>query len=537
MPGLERHIGPVLSPPGKPTSSHTDLIERFRADRRSLPLHPAEKRLLWILGAHLCFLPWALGTMHAWSQVTSLVLAFLGFVVAALPRDYSGDYALPMSIGPRADSDPSSVRPPSSVLRPPTSAFRLHPWSRLLRFPVFWLGLALLAYIAVQGHNPSWIWERNATQWWLRRVNDIAWLPTSVDTPWERFNLWRQFIIYASAWLVVCSLWIGLTRRRSLQVLLFALAANGCLLLLAAVSQRIAGRDFLLEAMGGVSTGASFATFIYHNHAGAYFSVIMALFAGLAVGAFEQGERALRKSTPAGILAFGALAMAGAVLFTASRAAALGVAVYALALPGWVLWRNRTRPGDAGSRAVTWLVILVFVGVVGYTARQLDYSRIVGKFDRLLKEQTHEESARARLAAHEAAGEMLSEHWQRGVGAGAFRFLFPEYIRKHPEVYLEGRLFWEHAHNDWLQIPIELGLAGGTLLAAMAVWLLAGFARGGVLRHPVVLPVTAGLGLTLLHAWVDFPFQCPAILCTWLSAAILSLRWLELESAGRSSES
>lgn len=506
MPGLERHIGPVLPPPGKPPSSHTDLIERFRADRRSLPLHPAEKRLLWILGAHLCFLPWALGTMHAWSQVTSLVLAFLGFVVAALPRDYTAEY----TDGP---------------------AFRLHPWSRLLRFPVFWLGLALLAYIAVQGHNPSWIWERNATQWWLRRVNDIAWLPTSVDTPWERFNLWRQFIIYASAWLVVCSLWIGLTRRRSLQVLLFALAANGCLLLLAAVSQRIAGRDFLLEAMGGVSTGASFATFIYHNHAGAYFSVIMALFAGLAVGAFEQGERALRKSTPAGILAFGALAMAGAVLFTASRAAALGVAVYALALPGWVLWRNRTRPGDAGSRAVTWLVILVFVGVVGYTARQLDYSRIVGKFDRLLKEQTHEESARARLAAHEAAGEMLSEHWQRGVGAGAFRFLFPEYIRKHPEVYLEGRLFWEHAHNDWLQIPIELGLAGGGLLAAMAVWLLAGLARGGVLRHPVVLPVTAGLGLTLLHAWVDFPFQCPAILCTWLSAAFLSLRWLELESS------
>ena len=60
---------------------------------------------------------------------------------------------------------------------------------------------------------------------------------------------------------------------------------------------------------------------------------------------------------------------------------------------------------------------------------------------------------------------------------------------------------------------------------------LAGLIRLKVMRHPVVLPILAGLGLTLLHAWVDFPFQCPAILCAWLTAAFLSVRWLELESA------
>jgi len=40
-------------------------------------------------------------------------------------------------------------------------------------------------------------------------VDDIPWLPTSVDTPFERFDIWRQFIIYASAWLTVCTVLDG----------------------------------------------------------------------------------------------------------------------------------------------------------------------------------------------------------------------------------------------------------------------------------------------------------------------------------------
>ena len=49
-----------------------------------------------------------------------------------------------------------------------------------------------------------------------------------------------------------------------------------------------------------------------------------------------------------------------------------------------------------------------------------------------------------------------------GVGAGSFRFLFPTYQHRHPElVAVHGRrMFWEHAHNDVVQTPIELGVAG-----------------------------------------------------------------------------
>ena len=45
---------------------------------------------------------------------------------------------------------------------------------------------------------------------------------------------------------------------------------------------------------------------------------------------------------------------------------------------------------------------------------------------------------------------MLRDYWQRGVGSGGFRYLFPEYIKHYPSAYQGGQLFWEHAHNDWL---------------------------------------------------------------------------------------
>lgn len=507
MPGLERHIGPVLPPPVKPPSSHADLIERFRADRRSLPLHPAEKRLLWILGAHLCFLPWAMGTMHAWSQVTSLVLAFVGFVVAALPRNYTAEH----TDGP---------------------AFRLHPWSRLLRFPVFWLGLALLAYIAAQGLNPSWIWERNATQWWLRRVNDIAWLPTGVDTPWERFNLWRQFVIYASAWLVVCSLWIGLTRRRSLQTFLSVLVANGLVLVLVGFLQRGLGKPFVFDLFEIAPEPLSFAAFIYKNHAGAYLALAATAACALALWHAEHGERAMRKSTPAALLALAALTLFGAVAFTLSRGAFIMIALSILSLASWLLVRRKVRgsASESGSQAVAIAVLLVFLGTVGWVARQLDYSRIIRSFDPLIKQQTKEESYRSRILARDSALDMLTDKGLRGVGAGGFRFLFPDYISKHPEVYAGGSLFWEHAHNDWLQIPIELGAAGSAVVLLGGIWLAWFFLRRRSVWHSLAMPVLIGCAQTLGHAWMDFPFQCPAILATWLALLLLAARWIELES-------
>lgn len=488
-------------------------MAKFRSDRKRLPLHPLEKAVLIILSLHVCLLPWAIGSMRAFSLAPSLALGLAGLIVALLPRNYTAAY----TGGPD---------------------FRLSTWPKLLKFPLFWIGLALLAYVALQGFNPSHVWMTNGKVWWARPVEHLTWLPTGVDAPFDRFNVWRQLIIYTSAWLVLCTVWVGLTRKRSLQIFVTILVTNGVLLSLVGFAQKVFSPrldyNILPKILGffeAPKTSAPFATFVYHNHAGAYLALLIGCALMLAVAFHDQRVMKMKKSSPASFLFLVVLVFTLSIFVSSSRGAVLTVALFSF---GFVLWygvRGRRLPGPANNRTVTFMVLALFVGVGGYTVRQLDFSMIESKFVRLFKEQTKEESAGSRVFAHRAASEMLADHWQRGVGAGSFRHLFPSYVKKHPEIYKDGKIFWDHAHNDWLEIPIELGLTGCLILLSGA-----GFVIVFLYRHRRGWPSPAivlllGAGQTLMHAWFDFPFQNPAILTTWLALIVLSLRWLEFEAA------
>jgi len=492
--------------PSHPAHVPASLLSKFRSDRKRLPLHPREKAVLTLVAVHLCFLPWALGTMRPWGQITSLCLATIGIVLALIPRNYTAD----QSGGP---------------------AMRLTMWPRLLRFPIFWIGLTLLAYIAVQGFNPSWVWTRNATTWWLVRVNDIPWLPTSVDTPFERFNVWRQFIIYTSSWLTVCTVWTGFTRRRSLQILVAILVGNALALALVGFLQEILHADTIVGLMKREDDLSPFSSFINKNHAGAYLSLTTVMTAALATWYFDQGERKMKKSTPAGILALASIFLAGTVLFTLSRGASIALGLCAVFFFGWLILRRKLQANRGGNPAVSRAVTVIFIVALVGTANYVDFSHVFKGFDRLIKQQTNEESVRARLYAYEASKTMLGDHWVRGVGAGGFRYLFPEYIKKYPRAYEGGQLFWEHAHNDWLEIPIDLGLVGTLLLVGGALWWMVWLTGHSAVWHSLAVPMLLGCSQTLFHAWFDFPLQCPAILATWCALVAISARWIEIESA------
>lgn len=512
------------------------LLARFRSHKKRLPLHPLERAVLTVVALHLCFLPWALGTMHAWSQITSLCISAVGFLFALCPRTYSGDYALAVpaqALGSRvsAPGQPDSkLQTPNPRPQTRAAAYRVSAMPRLVRFPIFWIGLALLTYIAIQGFNPSWVWERNATHWWLRRVTDIPWLPTSVDTPFERFNVWRQFIIYASAWLTVCTVWIGFTRRRSLELLLVTILINaGLLAVVGFIDPILSPASFL--GLRQWSPGATpFASFIYKNHAGAYFALATSLTLAMAVWVHHNGMRKGHKSTPAGILIFVAFLLVAGVLASESRGATITVSAFLLAVSSWMLLRNLIVPSPtSGNRTVSTLMVLVFSLALVGAVKYLDFSVMSNRLGAITKDPNH--AIGERLLAYDAGQTMLADHWERGTGAGSFRHLFTEYIKKHPSIYAGGRLFWDHAHRDWLEIPIELGVVGSLLLLIGGAYAVIVCFRRQVTWHPLAAPLLLGCSQTLAHAWFDFPFQCPAILVTWLTFVTVSARWLELDLA------
>lgn len=497
------------------------------------PLHPLERWFLGIVLVELIFLPWAFGTMHPWSQLTSLGLSAVGMVLALIPRRYDGDYGVPMGTRKPETGDlkpeSRSRSAQSSGLRSQVSGFRLTPWPRLLRFPLFGIGFALLAYIVVQGLNPSWVWERNEKVWWLRRVNDIAWLPTSIDTPFERFNLWRQFIIYTTAWLTVCALWVGITRRKSLHILLGVLVANAMVLGLVGFVHKASGVSKLLWLREFPGAG-SFASFVYRNHAGSYFGLLGFAALGLAVWHYFEGRKRMARSTPSAIWLLVSLFLLAAVVFSLSRGAIISVGAFALAAVVSLLILRLTSPTRSTTPLlVNVLVVAVVLGALGFMVRLVDFSEVQVRFDQLSKQHANNSSVGIRQLAREAATEMLGDHGLRGVGAGGFRFLFPEYAKKRPLIYNHGRFFWEHAHIDWLQIPIELGATGSALLLLGGGYMLVGFWRRGGWKHPLALMIWLGAGQVLAHALIDFPFQNPAILITWAALLVISLRWLELD--------
>ena len=400
-----------------------------------------------------------------------------------------------------------------------------------MRFPIFWIGLALLAYISVQACNPSWVYERNVRFWWLARVRDVGWLPTSVDAPFARSNAWRQLVIYGASWLAVCSLWVGITRRRSMRILLGVVAANALAIGVLVTYQHVTGNSRTPWPLTAWTEKSLTGSFIYENHTGAYLALLAFVATALGCWFADHGKRMLMKSTPAGVLALAALFLAVCVPLTSSRGASLSLGVGILVFVGWFLLRRMLCPmPSATNPKVSAIVALVFAGVVLNTFRHLDFSEVYTRFGQMAIHGSQEASVRGRMLAHAAAADMLEEHWVRGVGAGGFRNLFPEYAKNYPEIYDRGNLFWEHAHCDWLEIPIELGLVGDLLILGAAGWWTAWFIRQRFWWNGLAVPLLLGCLQTAVHAAFDFPFQCPAILMTWCVLVTLAGRWVELGS-------
>jgi len=500
-------------PPARPRFSPepSNQLQQFRGVRHPLP--PGDKRVLAVLIVHLCFLPWALGGMRSWGQLISLGLAIIGFAVAfwSVARYRSDAMA----------RDPSAPRPPT-------------PFRRLMKFPPFWLGLALLAYIVLQSFNPTWQYVTNGTHWWLKRVPNISWLPTSIETPFERFNLWRQFIIYASAWLTLCTVAIGLTRRRSFMLLLTVLAANG--LALAAVGlfmRATTSTEHVLWLKDRIINASTFGSFVYKNHAGAYLALMAVVMMVLAARHRERALREHSQSSPAPLGVFGALLLFAAVVFSYSRGSTLLLGGYLiLAALVFLIHRYFTQSESTTPRIVTFTVMAMIAFVVAFALAQMDFGRVMDQFEKLAEQKHQDASISGRLDARAAGQDMLSATWPRGLGAGSFRFLFPQYIKRFSASYRGGSLFWEHAHNDWLEIPIELGLIGTGLIVAGIGWGCWRLGRTSVWRRLPPLLLALGLLQTLVHAAIDFPLQNPAILITWLVLALIATRFNDRQFEG-----
>ena len=499
------------------SSRSTTAVHRFRNTERQQALHPYEKVLLGVAGAALVFLPWALGGMPRWGQWITLALAAIAFVVALLPRTY-GD----------------------TLTRGP--AFRLRMIPRLMRFPFFWLGLVYFAFVLIQIANPGWVYMEKDGQWWVESVPHLSWLPHSVtDAPFRFVNAWRVLLIHGSVWLLVCALWVGLTRRRSARWLLVAIALNGVALAAVAILQRLTGTDRLLWFW---QPPASYfvATFIYKNHAGIFFALITALCAGFAWWHADRASRHLDKSHPGLLFAFLAVMTVIALLFTYARAStALGIAYLAVVGVTYLIHARFRRSGGPPP-LVTVATAVLCAAFLALCAYSLNVERVWNKFGRLFKEDRTLSVEHRQLAAR-ASIDMGLDSPVFGHGVGSFRYVFPQFQRQYPEIFTtpvwsgrkqaQRRLVWEHAHNDYAELFAEMGWSGVAFIATLLTFIGVAVRRAGVFAQPPMLVFVGSTLLVAIGAAVDFPLQNPAILTTTAVVIALVIRWSAMERSRR----
>lgn len=404
--------------------------------------------------------------------------------------------------------------------------------SRLLRFPLFWIGVLLWLYIVAQGCAPglSVIWKE--TSWSLKLVPDAPqWFPTGIDAPFGfetsiGGNAWRELCHFGSAWLLLCALWCGVRSRRLWKALLWAFALNALVL---------AGFGLYRLAMG---TGASylgvkgfqfFSAFSYKNHAGAFFTLAIAVCAGLGLRQWREAARECRRGGPHLILLVFGLIFLGTVFATKSVGGVflavcwLPLALVLVAFSG-LMSRDAWIPFG--------VFLLMLLGVAGTWWATADTSVFFSRVDQKVAEGelpdvegavareenpfetfSLDKGSRAELRRLSAKMYRQNTHTEIfGWGAGAYRWVAPVFQLSMDEFTRVDRRTGkkrlisrtEYAHCDPWHFLVEWGAVGGGIFFAGVAWFF-GWALLNVRRwRASSVALLAGTLIFCAHACVEF---------------------------------
>lgn len=399
--------------------------------------------------------------------------------------------------------------------------------------PVF-AGLSLLGAVLLYPVPPRSRGWLVPGAWGLLALSGLAGLVRTTEWDAAQLMLWH---LLGTAALVLAAFWAGSAEARLPRWLLVAVCAGVVGNALYGWQQVKGGgfqqtRDFVeqqAQAAGREVSGnlavrlgqdRAFGFLVYPNSYAAHLILAgpLAVFLLWRAGRRVQPEKVSRLL----FVAFGLLAVAGALWFSASRAAMLalggGLAAATLVQPALKRWR----------------LPLVVLGAAAGVGLLLAVSQ-----GRAL------ESMGARFGYYRAAVQMLGSQPLTGVGLGEF---FPHYMRLKPENAEETRL----PHNMLLGLAAQCGLAGGVAAALclalplLLVWLCAGAAAGRIspgvpaaapgsaspevagVDVPLVFAAQVGLAAWSLHSLADFNFE---IACFPALVGVLTVVMVQLSGA------
>jgi O-antigen ligase len=201
-----------------------------------------------------------------------------------------------------------------------------------------------------------------------------------------------------------------------------------------------------------------------------------------------------------GLILNGSIAGYGLVLPVALASAAL--------VPAGTIWRRFALP-LAGIALVGGIVVLAMNPIAAGEA-----------------DSGANQSLSSRVEIWKTTSDAIAQTFPVGTGLGSFEQIY----RQHEEPAKITRFFVNHAHNDYLEIVLELGVAGAILILMFLAWWAVATIRiwKSPLGTPYARAATVATAVVLAHSIVDFPLRTAAI--SAIFATCLGLMTLHLRN-------
>lgn len=221
------------------------------------------------------------------------------------------------------------------------------------------------------------------------------------------------------------------------------------------------------------------------------------------------------KSAPLFLLAAGIMLLS--VLFSLSRGGIIAMLLV-------MIFLNFFLPITRKIKIIFLGLFVLFVSAYGAL---LGLDNVISRFDSI------GQSGATRFDTYMASIPMLLDHAWSGIGFGSYALLSPVYLKG-----LAANVQWNHSHNEYLQLMLELGIPASTLIF---LWLLVAMIFSGIKLHKLIRTqnqivhssvIIAGgaycglLGL-LIHGIADFGWRLPANLFYAVTLATLVSYGLE----------
>jgi O-antigen ligase len=336
----------------------------------------------------------------------------------------------------------------------------------------------------------------------------MLWRPISV-LPQATWLAWLSLLPALALFWAVCLLeW---PQRRRLVVAIMAVGAVSALLGLVQIAQ---GPNSSLRFYSVTNLSDAVGFFANRNHFAALLYCVVPFTGAFAIGLTERwiSQSRSRNFDSSAILG---VAVVGALLFALIAAQAMarsraGMTLTLLAVLGtfaMTIGAGRSRSTQVSARLAIGFTALVAVTCIVELA-------LYRALERFAYESLE---ADARLGFGRNTAQAAWSFMPFGSGLGTFVRVYGMFDRPADIV---ANAFVNHAHNDWLELWLETGLAGIVLLGVFLIWFcyrsIAAWARAfradADIDRLLAVAATLVVLLLLLHSFVDYALRTQAMM-------------------------